>query len=240
MVNFLSFSVFRKIIVESRSRSLNVGFVGKTQTGKSTLVKKSADEFLRVKNLMYPKEWIEKSWDHEKYCAKDFHHFVDLVDSHDRAVIVIEEAGFSLGNMDYYTVISQVFGKILQTQAYKRNIYFIVLPHILQFVKQHRFMLDFMFVTRSKNERTRGAYIQPQMIQRDYWKIKDDTARQIFFPAMKFKYTKEELKRSKEFTDYLKTFKKDILKDLMNKLEGYDQNKRISKRNMPKWMKEII
>ena len=240
MVNLLYFSIFRKIVVDSRSRSLNVGVVGKTQTGKSTYVKKFSDEFLRVKNLLYPKQWKETEWDHEKYCAKNFAHFVELVDTNDFAVIVIEEAGFSLGNMDYNTVISQIFGKIIMTQAYKRNLYIICLPHLLQFVKQHRFILDFMFVMRGKNEAKKEAFIMPQMIRRDYWKIKDDSARQIFYPPMRFRYTKDELKRSKEFIEYLKLFKKDILKDLRLELSGYNPRKRMSRRNFPNYYKDLI
>jgi len=112
-----NFQAGRFLLKMSNTNSLNIGITGHTQRGKSTYACWLASEIHRCKHNMFPKKWAE-DWFFEELCARNFNQFVDLVDKNDNAVIMIEEAGFELGNMDWNTVISRVFSKIIQTQAY--------------------------------------------------------------------------------------------------------------------------
>ena len=201
MARITQFQAGRFVLKKSLKYSIFIGIVGEMQTGKSTFVHWLADEIVRIKNKINPINWKEKTWNFKKYCATSFEQFIDIVDNHDHAVIVIEEAGFELGNMDFHTLVSKLFNKLLQTQAYKRVILCAVLPSAFQFGKAHRHMLNFMFVAKRKVEHYRYAEIRPQFIRRTYWKIRDDRPHQVFLNIMRFTYTKEQLERAKVFTE---------------------------------------
>ncbi len=205
----------RFILSKSESYAISLGISGEMQKGKSTFLHWSANEICRVKHKMYPRKWKSPEWDYEKYCATNFKQFVKLVDENKYAVIGIEEAGFEFGKMDFHQLLPKLLSKIIQTQAYKRNIYPIVLPHFLDYVKYLRNKINFLFECYKKYERQRLAVIRPSHISREYWKLKDDNLKQWFLKKIWIQYSKEELSKAKEFTDWLEGFKSDLLEDII-------------------------
>ncbi len=211
MASLLNTFAGRILLAKSKGYSLIIGITGETQVGKSTFCYWLANEITRCNNMINPTKWHDKEWNYEKYCAKSFSDFVNMVDTYNNKVIVIEEAGFDYGNLDWYKLESKLFGKIFQTQAFRRNVYIIVLPHMLQFGKAHRHTLNFLFWCYKKFEKSKIAIIRPQLVKREYWKLKDENLKQHFMSQIVIRYTKEELQKSTEFTNWLKGFKDELM-----------------------------
>lgn len=214
MASLINTLAGRFLIQKSKGYSLNLGYTGEMQSGKSTFSFWNFDEICRIKNILDPKNWTENFWDYEKYCARSFDQFCNLVDQNNHKVIVVEEAGFDYGNLDWFKLQSKLFNKIWQTQAYKRNIYGIVLPHMLSFGKAHRHMINFLFYVEAKIEHRRISIVKPQYIKREYWKLKDDNLKQAFLNIITVQYSKDQLKRAKQYTNWLEGFKKEIMESI--------------------------
>lgn len=176
---------------------------GNMQTGKSTMLKIFSDYISQKKN--------DCDWDFKKYCARSFDEFIEYADKYDNSIVAIEEAGFQLGANEWYTKSNNLFNKIMQTQAYKHNIYFIVLPHSLGIAKMHRRLVDMSFIVKRKIENKKRSLIYPVIFRKIYWRLDETGYKPVFLPQIIVKLNDIELGKAKEFTDWLIEFKKEIM-----------------------------
>lgn len=196
----------RYLIHQSERYSPIVLIQGNMQTGKSTMLKVFSD--------IISQEKFKIDWDYKKYCAKSFDELIEYVDKYDDSIIAIEEAGFQLSAMEWYSKSNNLFDKIMQTQAYKHNIYFIVLPHSLGVAKAHRRLVDMTFIVKRKIENKRRTLIYPVIFRKIYWRLDETGYKPVFLPQIIVKLNQEQLDKAKEFTNWLIEFKKDIMKDI--------------------------
>jgi len=182
---------------------------GNPQIGKSSIVWKIAN---LISDLKYGKEW-----NYEEFCAKSFEEFIELVDKYDNEVLVVEEAGFQISAFEWQNLQNRLFNQILQTQAYKHNIYILVLPHAKGIAKAHRRMIDMSINVIKKLEKHRINLIQATIYRKIYWKLEEAEYKPIFFPFIRVKFTKEELLKVKKYVDWLIGYKKDIMSEIKQK-----------------------
>jgi hypothetical protein len=214
------------IIQRSYKYSPIIIFTGNTQAGKST-----SSWYLANKIMQYKKN-VDKptfdEWNYKEFCCQNLDEFIDKVDKYDNELIAIEEAGFQLDSKEWYSKENRIFNKILQTQAYKHNIYFIVLPYACGIAKDHRRMIDMLLWVKKKIEDKKISLIYPVLIRKQYWKLDETDYKPFFFPKMLIKYNGVILEKSKEYTDWLIDYKKTILEKLkhdMRDMKKYDEKK---------------
>ncbi len=198
------------IFKKSLKQTLVVLIQGSTQTGKSTVLKTVAD----ILSLMKKEEY----WKHEKYCARNFDELINYVDDYENSIIAIEEAGFQLSSDEWQNVQNKLFNKILQTQAYKHNIIFIVLPYALGVAKAHRRIIDMGLTIKKRYDKPPMTLVYPVVYQRVFWKLDETSDYPLFLPMMLIKYNKQQMKRAKNFTDkFLVDYKKSIMEQIKAK-----------------------
>lgn len=102
--------------------------VGRQRTGKTWLAMKIAHT-------------LDPSWTGELMTFK-IENFVDIYNKYNKKVIILDEAGVTLDPYEHATIQQRVYNHIIQTQAYKQNIVFLVLPFASEIGKQHRKHVD--------------------------------------------------------------------------------------------------
>lgn len=116
-----------------------VVFCGRQRSGKSLFAFTTAHE-------LYP-----KTFKFETHVVKDVEEFVKAYDKYDNDVIVLDEASDALYLYDWSSKFQKVFSIINDSQAYKMNTVFIVLPMVHKLGKLHRHDIDAVVeVTRRK------------------------------------------------------------------------------------------
>lgn len=200
------------IVQRSYKYSPIVIFTGNTQVGKSTVSWFLANKILATKENIKKPTFDE--WDYKKFCCQDLDEFINAVDKYDDSLIVIEEAGFQLGSKEWYSKENIIFNKIMQTQAYKHNIYFIVLPYACGIAKDHRRMIDFLIWVKRKNTETKSSLCYPVLIKKQFWKLDESDYKPFFFPKIVIKYKDNVLQKANEYTTWLVDFKKIILENI--------------------------
>jgi len=198
-------SAVKFIINKSKVYSPIIIFTGNTQVGKSTVSKVLADIICQIKN--------KEDWDYKKYCAKTFDEFLELMDKYDDSLLVVEEAGFQLASVEWWSLQNKLFNRILQTQAYKHNILFIVLPYACGIAKAHRRMIDMLIWVKKKVTSPKPlSILYPVLIKKQYWKLDETDYKPRFFPIIRLRYNDVILAKAKEYTDnFLIDFKKEIM-----------------------------
>jgi len=204
------------IIKRSNKYSPIIIFTGNTQIGKSTVSWYLANKILQVKNKI--KKLTFDEWDYKKYSAQNLEEFVKMVDKYDNELLCIEEAGFQLDAKEWYSKENKIFNKILQTQAYKHNIYFIVLPYACGIAKDHRRMIDMLFWIKRKITQIKTSLIYPVLIRKQYWKLDETGYKPFFFPKILIKYNKKVMQKANEYTNWLIDYKKAIMKDIKTQI----------------------
>jgi hypothetical protein len=197
-------------------------FTGNTQVGKSTVSYYLANRISKIKD--------KKNWDYTKFCCQDLNQFINAVDKYDNEIIVIEEAGFQLSSKEWYSQENIIFNKIMQTQAYKHNIYFLVLPYACGIAKDHRRMIDFLIWVRRKYTNLKISLNFPVLIKKQFWKLDESDYKPFFFPKMMIKYKPEVLQKANEYTTWLVDFKKVIMENIKkdrNKVKFIEKIKKI-------------
>lgn len=100
-------------------------FTGKQRTGKTALAMRMAYE-------------LNKDWDPKKYMTFKIEEFAEAYDTYNKQILILDEAGVPLDPYEHASITQRVYTHIIQTQAYKSNIVFLVLPFASEIGKQHR------------------------------------------------------------------------------------------------------
>lgn len=202
-----------------------VAIVGDTQKGKSTFLFWIANEICRIKaGLGLMKSPV---WDYKKLTARSFEQFTGLVRDYKNNVIVVEEAGTFLDSDEWWTLENKLYNKIVQTQAFRRNCYFLVCPSSRDIAKKHRATLNMMFSVERKNVKQRRALIKPNFIKKKHWLLRDRNYVQYWLNQIQIEYDREFLIKSKEYTDWLEGYKGAILDHVEERYEDYLSKDRI-------------
>lgn len=104
-------------------------FVGRQRIGKTALAMTTASE-------------IQTSWNPKELMMFKIEEFADAYDMHDNSILILDEAGVSLDPYEHASITQRVYNHIIQTQAYKSNIVFLVLPFASEIGKVHRKHVD--------------------------------------------------------------------------------------------------
>lgn len=72
------------------------------------------------------------------------------LDTLNKKTVFYDEAGDELDVRAWNNVFNKILSNILQTQRVKRNIYFIIVPHVRLITHTHLVLFDFHFVIRNK------------------------------------------------------------------------------------------
>jgi len=100
-------------------------FVGKQRSGKTALALRIAYE-------------VEKKFDIDKQMFFRIEDFANAYDKFHDKILILDEAGISLDPYEHMSITQRVYSHIVQSQAYKRNIVFLVLPFASEIGKNHR------------------------------------------------------------------------------------------------------
>ena len=103
--------------------------VGKQRTGKTCTA------------LLFASQ-IDKEFDVDKQMFFDVVSFAKAVNKYRRKVLILDEAGIELDSYRYSDTRQRAFSHIIQSQAYKQNTLFLVLPHSNDLAKCHRRHID--------------------------------------------------------------------------------------------------
>lgn len=209
---------------KSKTHTVTAILQGETQLGKST----SGWYIMRT---LHRKRYNEE-WDFKKYCARSLEEFIDMFDKYDNSFIVYEEASRDLDVARWYDTMNRLFNILLQTQAYKHNLVLIVMPMSLGISKrQRRFInIGMEVIKKIDNDKVKATVLKPTIYKRTFWKLDDEALRYKFLPITYIKYTTEELKKSKEYTQWLiDTLKKDVMNDIKRTMKKIRQKEKFDK-----------
>lgn len=110
---------------------------------------------------------IDRNFDCDKQLFFEVRQFAKSVRKYDNKVLLLDEAGIELDSYRYSDARQRCFSHIVQSQAYKQNTLFIVLPHSSDLAKCHRKYVDALIVVMG-----RGTYTmyKPSV---PYWDMND-------------------------------------------------------------------
>lgn len=220
--DLLDFQAGRFLISISLVCSPIVAVVGDTQKGKSTFVHWLANEIHRIKHILGL--FKNPVWDYKKLCAKSFKNFQGYVEENNNVVVGIEEAGWQLSGDEWWSLENKLFNRIAQTQGYKRNVYFLVMPSGQDISKRNRGVLNFIFSVEKKNVVMKRALVKPNFVKHKHYLLKDRNFSQVWLNPMLFQYEDYELEDAKKYTDWLEHYKMDIMDQIDERYTTY-QNK---------------
>lgn len=116
-----------------------VVFCGRPRSGKTAGAMRFAWE-------VYPKKFTFKN------VVSSIEDFARVFSETDHNIIILDEASDSLYVYDYNSLFQRVFSVINDTQAFKHNIVFIVLPMVHKLGKVHRYDVDaVVMMTKRRN-----------------------------------------------------------------------------------------
>jgi hypothetical protein len=180
--------------------------VGKQRQGKTCMALRMAYE-------------IDPNFDVKKQMFFDVITYAKAVDKYKRKILILDEAGIELDTYRFSDVRQRCFSHLIQSQAYKQNTLFIVLPHASDLAKCHRKHVDSLMVIPF-----RGSYIfySPRVAYYDM--------NEINFMVKKIEHILQvPLPPSHLFneykTQYEKQIKQDILEKEIDKLDAYLKKK---------------
>lgn len=181
---------------------------GETQTGKSTATQYLMDCISLRK--------YGHLWDYKKYCSKSFETFIEMVDKFNNQLIVYEEASKDIDIATYWSNLNRFFNLILQTQGYKHNVYILVMPSSLGISKRQRryIKLGIETIMRIEEPNCKATVLRPTIYKRSYWKLDFEKLSYKFPPRFFIRYNPVDLKRAKEYTDWLEGVKHDFMKEI--------------------------
>ncbi len=97
---------------------------------------------------------LDPHYDPDKQMFFEVVTFARAVNKYRRKVLILDEAGIELDTYRYSDVRQRCFSHIVQSQAYRQNTLFMVLPHSSDLARCHRKYVDALLVVSS-----RGSYI---------------------------------------------------------------------------------
>lgn len=128
--------------------------VGKQRMGKTCLGLRLAYE-------------IDPFFDVDKQMFFDVISFAKATNKYNKKVLIVDEAGIELDTYRYSDVRQRAFSHIVQSQAYKQNTLFMILPHSSDLARCHRKYVDALLVVPR-----RGSYIMYRPTV-DYWDMNE-------------------------------------------------------------------
>ena len=90
--------------------------------------------------------WLDKTFDPEKQMFFDILSFAKAVNKYNNKVLILDEVGVELDTYRYSDARQRAFSHIVQSQAYKQNTLFLVLPHSSDLARCHRKYVDALIV----------------------------------------------------------------------------------------------
>lgn len=149
--------------------------------------------------------------------------FIDILDKSNNKFIVFEEAVRELNVSRWYNDMNLFFNTILQTQGYKHNIIFLVFPHSASISKQQRYFINMGIEVVSKIDQPlmKATIFKPTIYKRRFYKLDDNDIYYKYWCHQAYvKYDNQELRKAKEYTDWLEgSLKKDVMKDIKKRMK---------------------
>jgi hypothetical protein len=118
-----------------------VVFCGRQRSGKTATAMRFAHE-------IYPDKFTFDN------VTSDVERFAEMYEKFDHNIIILDEASDSLYVYDWNSLFQKVFSTINDTQAYKQNIVFLILPMVHKLGKIHRYDVDAIIMTRKMRNYT--------------------------------------------------------------------------------------
>ena len=121
----------KPIIIDYINIQRKMGFspliliVGRQRVGKTAIALRLAYEIMGDK------------FDIKKHMTYKIEDFAEAYDKYSNVVLILDEAGIPLDPYEHMTITQRVYTHIVQTQAYKQNIVFLVLPFASEIGKNH-------------------------------------------------------------------------------------------------------
>jgi len=115
-------------------------FVGRQRSGKTAT------------SMLFAHQ-LDPSWTTDLMTFK-IEDFVDLYDKHNKKILILDEASVPLDPYEHMNITQRVYKHVIDTQAYKQNIVFLVLPFARGIGKQHRDYVNLIVYVKR-----RGYYV---------------------------------------------------------------------------------
>lgn len=221
-------SFLEEFLLEKMSKYTYVVLVqGGPQMGKSLFT-------WYLVNCLSMKKFGE-AWDYEKYCARNLEEFVDMIDKFNERILVFEEASKDISIDRFYDDLNHFFNMIMQTQGYKHNLIFLVFPHSCAISNRQKYFINMGLevVQRIEEQNCKATVVKPTVYKREFWKLEDHDIRYKWWGKSFIKYSEEDIKKSKEYTDWIiSTLKCDVMKDIKCKIKRRkDREKALNNEN---------
>lgn len=234
-------SILEEYLINSMKKFTMIIIVqGYIQTGKSTFTYWLANQ---IHKKVYGTEWPYK-----KYCARNLKEFVHILNESQNQIIVYEESTHELNIQRHWSDKNLFFNIIAQTQGYKHNLIFLVFPHSASISKQQRYFINVGIEILKKIDQPNlhATIFKPTIYKRRFYKLDDNDLYYKYWCHQAFvKYDKQDLAKSQEYTKWLEeTLKKDVMKDILKKLDAleqnYDSTKPMTMKNCPDFVRKQL
>ena len=148
---------------------------------------------------------IEPTFNIKEQLFFDIRSFAQAYNKFNNKVFCLDEAGIELDTYRYSDIRQRVFSHIVQSQAYKQNTLFIVLPHNTDIAKTHRKYIDALICVMSRG----FAVVYKPRIK--YWDMND-----LDITTKKMEViTQIPLPPKELYDDYKMLFEKQIKENIM-------------------------
>jgi len=147
-------------------------------------------------------------------------------------LLILEEAGTSMGSLDFQNKISKLFNYILQTFR-SRNLGLVLnLPYVSMLNKQTRMLLHMKFQTIEIDKQKKKCWLKPLMIQinqmtrKDYNKFPRAIMDGVSVPIQQIGFSQPSDRLIEEYEDKKHEFVSSISKDVLNDMRRIQSEKR--------------
>lgn len=114
--------------------------VGRQRTGKTAMAMRLAYD-------------LDNTWTTDLMTFK-IEEFLELYNRHEKKILILDEASVSLDPYEHMMISQRVYRHVIDTQAYKQNIIFLVLPFARGIGRTHRDYVNLII-----NVKARGFYV---------------------------------------------------------------------------------
>ena len=134
------------IVIKYIRKEIRKGFspiiliVGRQRTGKTATAMRLAYD-------------IDNTW-HPSLMTSKIEEFLHLYNDHSKKILILDEASISLDPYEHMTITQRVYRHVIDTQAYKQNTIFIVLPFARGIGRTARDYVNMII-----NVKARGFYV---------------------------------------------------------------------------------
>lgn len=205
------------LVYQSQTMPIFALIHGGVQKGKSTLF------YTLANNISLEKSDYKEEWDYEKYCARSLDELMEMVRKYDNKVLGYEEAQREINTNTWYDKFSQLFALLLETQGYKKNLIFMVQPCGMTIPNRHRRMINVGIEVLKKNEKTKSVLFRNTVYDFQNWRLDESF---IWYNHLlgftRMTYDDEQLRKAKEYTNWLIKAKEVILDNLIDRTKNLD------------------